>query len=149
MTRREQAMENFLKGYNCCQSVALAFKDILDIDEETLGKISCSFGGGFSRLREVCGSVSGMCMVMSLLYGYSGPETGEVKFEQYARFQEVAKEFEVKNGSLICRELLNLDVKHDTPQASARTSDYYAKRPCKELIGDAAEILEKYINSHK
>ena len=146
MTRREAAMANFMKGYNCSQSVALAFSDMLNIDEATLSKISCSFGGGMGRLREVCGSVSGMFMVAGLLYGYDGPETGQLKADHYARIQELARRFEEKHGSIVCRELLGLSVRHDVPVPEARTSEYYKKRPCPEIIGDAAEILEQFIN---
>ncbi len=146
MTRREMAMENFMKGYNCSQSIVLAFADMLDIDEVTLSKMASSFGGGMGRLREVCGSVSGMFMVAGLLYGYDGPETGEKKAEHYARIQELARRFEEKHGSIVCRELLGLSVRHDVPVPEARTAEYYKKRPCPEIIGDAAEILEGYIN---
>ena len=146
MTRREAAMANFMKGYNCSQSVVLAFADMIDIDEATLSKLSSSFGGGMGRLREVCGSVSGMFMVAGLLYGYDGPETGQLKADHYARIQELAKRFEEKHGSIVCRELLGLSVRHDVPVPEARTSEYYKKRPCPEIIGDAAEILEQFIN---
>ena len=146
MTRREAAMANFMKGYNCSQSVVLAFADMIDIDEATLSKLSSSFGGGMGRLREVCGSVSGMFMVAGLLYGYDGPETGQLKADHYARIQELAKRFEEKHGSIVCRELLGLSVRHDIPVPEARTSEYYKKRPCPEIIGDAAEILEQFIN---
>lgn len=145
MTRREAAMANFMKGYNCSQSVVLAFADMFDIDEATLSKLSSSFGGGMGRLREVCGSVSGMFMVAGLLYGYDGPETGQLKADHYARIQELAKRFEEKHGSIVCRELLGLSVRHDIPVPEARTSEYYKKRPCPEIIGDAAEILEQFI----
>ena len=91
MTRRDIAMENFLKGYNCSQSIVLAFKDMLPIDEELLSKMASSFGGGMGRLREVCGSVSGMFMVAGFLYGYDGPETGQVKADHYARIQELTQ----------------------------------------------------------
>lgn len=147
MTRKERAMKNFTDGYNCAQSVVLAFSDLLELDEETLSRLSCSFGGGMGRLREVCGSVSGMFMVAGLLYGYDGPETGKVKAEHYARIQELAHRFEEKNGSIICRELLGLNVKHDASTPSARTAEYYRKRPCKELIGMAAEILDDFIRA--
>ena len=145
MTRREMAMANFMKGYNCSQSIVLAFADMLDIDEAALLRLSSSFGGGMGRLREVCGSVSGMFMVAGLLYGYDRPETGEKKAEHYARIQELAHRFEEKHGSIVCRELLGLSVRHDIPVPEARTSEYYKKRPCPEIIGDAAEILDGYI----
>ncbi len=146
MTRREMAMENFLKGYNCSQALTLAFADLVDIDEKTLLKMASSFGGGMGRLREVCGSVTGMFMIAGLLYGYDGPETGELKAEHYARIQELAKRFEEKHGSIVCREMLGLSVRHDIPTPEARTAEYYKKRPCAEIIGDAAEILEQFIN---
>ena len=148
MTRREIAMENFLKGYNCSQSIVLAFKDMLPMDEELLSKMASSFGGGMGRLREVCGSVSGMFMVAGFLYGYDGPETGQVKADHYARIQELARRFEEKHGSIVCREMLGLSVRHDVPTPEARTKEYYKKRPCAEIIGDAAEILEQYINEN-
>lgn len=148
MTRRQIAMDNFKKGYNCSQSIILAFEDILPLDKSTLSKMASSFGGGMGRLREVCGSVSGMFMIAGLLYGYDSPETGEVKAEHYARIQELAHKFEEKHGSIVCREMLGLSVKHDVPTPEARTTEYYKKRPCAEIIGDAAEILEQYINEH-
>ena len=149
MTRKEMAMENFLKGYNCTQSVVLSFADMIDLDEKTLMKVSCSFGGGMGRLREVCGAVSGMFIVAGLLFGYDGPETGSIKAEHYARIQELAKRFEEKNKSIVCRELLGLTEKRDAPVPSERTPEFYKKRPCKELIGCAAEILEEYIEENR
>ena len=145
MTYREAATANFMKGYNCSQSVVLAFADILPIDKADLSRLSSSFGGGMGRLREVCGSVSGMFMVVGLLYGYDGPETGQIKAEHYARIQELAHRFEEKHGSIVCRELLGLGIRHDAPLPEARTAEYYKKRPCPEIVGDAAEILEQYI----
>ena len=145
MTRREMAMANFMKGYNCSQSVVLAFADMLPVNESDLLKMASSFGGGMGRLREVCGSVSGMFIVIGLLYGYDGPETGPVKAEHYKRVQELAHRFEEKHGSIVCRELLGLNVKREAPTPEARTKEYYKKRPCPEIIGDAAEILEEYI----
>lgn len=145
MTRKQMATENFLKGYNCTQAVVLAYADMIDLDEDTLMKVSCSFGGGMGRLREVCGSVSGMFIVLGLLYGYSTPEKGQIKKDHYARVQELAHRFEVANGSIVCRELLGMNIKHDTPEPSPRTPEYYKKRPCPELVGMAAEILEQFI----
>ncbi|MGN0142801.1 MAG: C-GCAxxG-C-C family protein [Roseburia sp.] len=146
--RRERAMELFLEGYNCSQSVFLAFIDYYDMDWETAAKLSSSFGGGMGRLREVCGTVSGMFLAAGMIYGYADPKSPEAKAEHYARIQELAKTFEEKHGTIICRELLGLTVKREAPTPEARTPEYYKKRPCKELAGDAAEILEQYIAAH-
>ena len=132
--RRERAMALFEEGYNCAQSVFLAFSDLHGMDTHTAAALSSSFGGGMGRLREVCGAVSGMFLTAGILYGYDDPE--------------LAKAFEEKNGSIVCRELLGLSVKREEPTPKERTAEYYKKRPCKELVGDAAEILEKYIAEH-
>ena len=148
MTRKEKAIELFKSGYNCSQAVVLAFSDLVDIDEKTLIKLANPFGGGISRLREVCGAFSGIAMIMGLLYGYDNVDNIEDKKAIYEEVQSLAARFEKKNGSIICRQLLNLDVKHDNPNPSVRTNEYYQKRPCPELVGSAAEILEEYINNH-
>ena len=148
MTRREAAMAYFTQGFNCSQSVILAFEDLLPVDRTALSKMASSLGGGMGRLREVCGAVSGMFIIAGLLYGYDGPETGKVKADHYARIQELAKRFEERHHSIICRELLDLSVHHDVPVPEARTEEYYSKRPCAEIVGDAAEILERYIKEN-
>lgn len=141
-------MSYFAQGYNCAQALVLTFSDLLSVDRDTLSALACSFGGGMGRLREVCGAVSGMFVAAGILYGYSGPETGDVKLAQYARIQELARRFEERWGTIICRELLGLSCKHDSPMPEARTAAYYASRPCGEIIGTAAEILERYIEEN-
>ena len=141
-----KAAELFTQGYNCAQSVAAAFCDVTGLDEKTAARMASPFGGGMGRLREVCGTVTGMFLVTGLLRGYDGAETGEVKAAHSARIQALAKEFERQNGSIVCRELLALRQKHrDDPTPEARTEAYYAGRPCVELVGSAAEILENYL----
>ena len=66
--RGARAREYFLEGYNCCQAVLLAFSDVLEdngqASEELLKTIGSGFGGGFARLREVCGSENKMNMLL-------------------------------------------------------------------------------------
>lgn len=146
--RSEKAMKLFEEGYNCAQAVFLAFEDLHGMDREKAAALSSSFGGGMGRLREVCGTVSGMFMVAGVLYGYSSPAAREEKADHYARIQELAVAFERENGSIVCRELLGLSVKREAPQPSERTAEYYKKRPCKELVGQAAAIMERYIEEN-
>lgn len=148
MSRKEHGMKLFEEGYNCAQSVFLAFEDLYEIDRKTALCMSSSFGGGMGRLREVCGAVSGMFMVAGILYGYDDPKASAEKAEHYARIQALAADFSKENGSIVCRELLGLSVKHDVPTPEARTEEYYKKRPCKELVGMAVEIMEQYMKEH-
>jgi C_GCAxxG_C_C family probable redox protein len=145
MTRKEKAMQSFLDGYNCSQSILLAFEDLITIDMKTALQIASPYGGGMGRLREVCGSVSGMFMVLGYMKGYDDPKDYDSKKQLYEHVQELARRFEEKNGSIVCRNLLGLSVQKEAATPSVRTEEYYKKRPCKELIGCAAEILEDYL----
>ncbi len=73
-TRAKAGRENFLKGYNCAQSVIAAFADIYPSDDiDTLLRLSASFGGGMGRLRMTCGAASGMFMLAGLENGSATP----------------------------------------------------------------------------
>lgn len=142
------AKELFKKGYNCSQAVVGAFAEELGVDFDTAIKMSSSFGGGMGRLREVCGTVSGMLMAAGLKYWDLNADAREAKTKHYEKVQELARRFKEKNGSIICRELLKGIENSTSPIASERTAEYYKKRPCLELVGDAAEILEQYIKEN-
>lgn len=141
-----KAMNLFKQGYNCSQSVFLAFEDKYNLDHETALKLSSSFGGGMGRLREVCGCVSGMFMVAGMLYGYSEPKDNQKKSQHYKRIQQLAKRFEEENHSIVCRELLGLGNEKNSYVPEKRTEEYYKKRPCVRLTGIAAVIMEQYMN---
>lgn len=136
------AAENFRTGYNCAQSVFLAFAEDIGFDKETALKISSSFGGGMGRLREVCGAVSAMFAIAGLKKGYITPNDDEIKAKHYELIQSLAEEFKSKYGTIICRELLELPEGKDSPIPSRRTDEYYQVRPCEAFIRYAAEIIE-------
>ena len=146
--RAEKAKELFKQGYNCSQSVLGVFCEELGMDFDTAMKISSSFGGGMGRMREVCGTVSGMFMAAGLAFSCSDSSAAGKK-EQYEIVQELAKRFKEKNGSIICRELLNGVETSSSPTPSERTETYYKKRPCIELVGDSVEILEQFMTELK
>lgn len=115
----------------------------MGLKPEEAAKLASSFGGGFGRLREVCGCVSGMALAAGAIYGYSDPKAMEEKAEHYALVQKLAGEFKERNGSIICRELLD-GINNDTnPVPEERTESYYKKRPCADFAYTAADILEK------
>ena len=148
MNKTEKAKELFESGYNCSQAVLGVFCEEFGLDFNTAMKISSSFGGGMGRMREVCGAVSGMFMAAGLIYS-SADADAENKTRQYKIVQELAEKFKEKNGSIICRELLK-GIEHSTSHIpSERNADYYKKRPCTQMVQDAAEILDSYIKEHK
>lgn len=145
MTKREKAMALFKEGYNCSQAVMGAFAEDMGMDMDTALMLSSSFGGGMGRMREVCGAVSGMFMAVGLKLGYSDPKDNDAKKAHYKRIQELAERFKKRNRYIVCRQLLGLEGQDTNPIPAERTQEYYKKRPCAELVGDAAEILEEFL----
>lgn len=142
-------MDLFRQGYNCCQAVTLAFSDIFgpEIPPETLAAIGSGFGGGMARMREVCGSFSGAVMLAGFISPASDPSVKDARRDNYALVQSFAEEFRRRNGgSIVCRELLGLDsAAKEGPVPSERTPEFYRKRPCVQIIGNAAQIVAEYI----
>lgn len=152
MTHAEKARELFMEGYNCSQAVVGAFAEELGMEKATAMKLASSFGAGMGRLREVCGTVTGMFLVAGLKYGYSDPKAKEEKASHYKRIQELAAKFREENGTIICRELLEKRMKKPVstdPVPEERTEQYYKQRPCVAVVMQAAEIMEQYINDNK
>lgn len=141
--REKRAKELFGQGYNCCQAVALTFSDVLGMSEQQIAAIATGFGGGFGRMREVCGTVSGMTMVAGTMIPAGNTADKSAKTANYALVQEMAAEFRQVNGSIICRELLGLSQPEGTHVPEDRTPEYYKKRPCGELCSIAAGIVAR------
>ena len=148
MDRAEYAAQLFLKGYNCAQAVAVAFSDLTGLTPELSAKMASSFGGGMGRMREVCGAVSGMIMVLSEKFATADPNDHEKKKALYSLIQQAAGDFKAENGSIICRELLGIEEKISDPSPEKRTETYYKKRPCAELVYCAAQIAAKYLDNN-
>ncbi len=141
-----KAAELFLGGYNCAQSVVVAFCDVTGLEVDFAAKLASSFGGGMGRMREVCGAVSGMLMVAGLLYGYETPGDDVSKRSHYTRVQQLSGRFREEVGSIVCREILKNPP--SDPNPSPRTAEYYAKRPCARMVLLAGQILDDYIKEN-
>ena len=140
------AAELFLKGYNCAQSVVVAFCDVTGLKEDFAARMASSFGGGIGRMREVCGAVSGMYMVLSLLYGYDTPGDDVSKKRLYTEVQALAAKFREECGSIVCREILKNPP--SDPNPTPRTAEFYAKRPCARMVMTAARLMDEFIAEH-
>ena len=146
MNKRDVAIALFEEGFNCAQAVAAAFCDEAGVSKETMVKMASGFGGGFGRLREVCGAVSGMFMLAGLKYGKGIPNDLETRTKVYDTVQKMAKEFETMNGSIVCGDLLGINKPKDTGAVpTERNSEFYKKRPCVGCVEDCAKIVEKYL----
>ncbi len=131
MNTQEKAKKAFCEGCNCCQAVLAAFQNEMGMDPDALMRLSSSFGAGIGGLMEICGAVSGMCMVLGKETGYGQNPTPAEKSLHYARIREAAAQFTEKHGSLLCRDLKKGD----------------ARTPCAELVGTAAAITEAFLKT--
>ena len=146
MDHREKAAELFVNGKNCAQAVAVAFCDVTHMEPELAAKLSSSFGGGMGRMREVCGAVSGMYLVLGWLYGYDTPGDDVSKKALYADVQAMGARFREQAGSIVCREILKNPP--SDPNPTPRTAEFYQKRPCARMCLLAGRILDDYIAAH-
>jgi len=146
--RVERAVENFMAGYGCCQSVVAAFADLYGLDDTLAKKVAAGFGGGVGRLRMMCGAVSGIVMLVGLDCGQTEGSDREGKSACYKVVQELLAKSKEQNGSLICAEILGLkgyEKAANNYVASARTVEYYKTRPCAAKVESAARIFADYL----
>lgn len=164
--RVQRGVQFFKQGYNCSQSVALAFADMYGVPEPLLARMSASFGGGIGRMRETCGAACAMFMLagMEVTNSDDRPEVlpksvnpypdPELKKKDYEVVQRLARDFREQTGSIICKELLGLTRKRAdgtmpeieivaTPEA--RTDEYYRKRPCIRMVETAIRVYMRYL----
>jgi C_GCAxxG_C_C family probable redox protein len=146
--RVQCAVDNFMQGYGCCQSVVAAFADLYNLDDTIAKRIAAGFGGGVGRMRMMCGAVSGIVILAGLDRGQIDGADRKGKSMCYKVVQELLDEFKVQNGSVVCAELLGLKG-HEKAQssyvASPRTAEYYKTRPCAAKVESAARIFAEYL----
>lgn len=143
--RITRAVELFKSGFNCSQSVVVAFADMYGFTEEQALHMSASFGAGIGRMRMTCGTACGLFMLAGLEHCALKGEDRAAKSANYAMVQRLAAEFKKRNGSLICAELLGLKKPEQSSEASERTPEYYAKRPCPHMVESAARIWVEHL----
>lgn len=149
-----RAQELFKQGFNCSQSVFAACADLYGIEDEALAlRLAASFGGGIGRMRLTCGAACGMFMLAGLENGSATAGDAEGKKRNYELVQQLAAEFKAQHGSIICADLLGLTAQRSCSEInptplhpysstpSERTEEYYRKRPCVEMVGNAVRIF--------
>jgi C_GCAxxG_C_C family probable redox protein len=144
MSKREEAIQCFKDTFNCSQSVFSTFAEENGLEKEKALKIGCGFGAGMARMGETCGAVTGAFMAIGLKYGKSVPEDTPAREKTYAKMHEFVNEFKTKNKSITCRQLVGCDLGTPEGHKYAVENNIFAS-VCKNLVGDAADILEKIL----
>lgn len=142
----QRGIDFFKQGYNCSQSTVLAFAPYYNLPEPLVTRLVSGLGAGMGRMREQCGTATGIFILSGLETGSPEPSR-EAKARSYAAVQELARRFRDEAGSLICRELLKGHVKEiqTSPMPEERTDDYYRRRPCVKMVEMALRIYAAWL----
>lgn len=131
-TRVEQTMELHSKGYNCAQSVACAYCDLVGVDEDTMFKMMEGFGLGMGGMQGTCGAISGAAALIGMKNSNGCSDTTS-KSKTYKIAKQALNKFMEKNGSVTCSELKGVGTGK-------------VLRSCDGCIQDAAEIIEDLLS---
>ncbi len=137
----EKAHALFTQGYSCAQAVLAACAPNLGLDEVTAKRLAAGMGAGLGGLRETCGAVSAMAMVIGLRKAPTDPMDPKTKAALYKEVQAAIADFDATYGTHNCRELLQkASIEKQAGVApEARTAEYYAKRPCAAFVRYCAQ----------
>ena len=144
MTKSDDALASFRKGFTCSSAVFSAFSDDLGLESETAMKIACGFGAGISKTGNICGAVSGAIMVIGLKYGMVKTGDDPATENTRALTRQFIQEFAAKNGSVNCTELLGYNLSIVDEYEKAREKKLFVTK-CPEYVRDATAILEKIL----
>ena len=138
--REDEAVKLFANGYNCAQAVLGAFCEGSELDRNMAFKLANGFGGGV-RCGELCGAALGAILAIGLKCGFYVEGDFSQKGYCNKKSHEYIENFRKENGSVICRDLLGIDVRcpsdHLTPSAVEAH-----KTICPKLVASAVRILE-------
>ncbi len=142
MSKKEEAVNNFKIGFSCSQSVLSVYAQEFGLTKDQANKIACGFGSGLSRTNQLCGAVTGAIMVIGLKYGKTDPDDSVQRELTFKVVNEFNQRFKALNCSLMCSELLGVDLK--LPEAHEHfEKNNLGEKVCQKAIYNAVEILEK------
>jgi len=141
----EKAAKGFNEGFDCSQQVLAyaAAKHGLGMDEKEAFQIAAAFGGGMWN-GEISGCVSGALITIGLKYGHCVPNDKETKQKLTAKTVECEKKFIKKNGSLICRNILdyNLTIPYELKKIREKNLFFMV---CTNLVCSSCGILDEVL----
>jgi len=139
-----EAVALFMEGCACSQAILVVYGRRFGLDKETALRIASGFAGGM-RMAETCGAVTGAIMVIGLYRATAESTTAKLREPVYQAVKEFAAEFERRNRTLICRDLLECDIRTAEGMQAAKERNLF-KTICPKMVEDAAEILESVLN---
>jgi C_GCAxxG_C_C family probable redox protein len=140
----ERAVSCFKDGFSCSQALLSIYGPEYGLDREMALKVSGAFGGGMGHIGETCGAVTGAFMIIGLKYGKTRVEDEQTREKAHSLVKEFVQEFKSRNGSIICRELIDCDISTPEGLKLAEEKGLFSTR-CPEFVRDAAEIIEQIL----
>jgi C_GCAxxG_C_C family probable redox protein len=141
MSKAENASATFVKGFNCAQAVLSSFGEEFGLDPVMAYRVAAAFGGGMGHMGDTCGAVTGAFMVIGLKYGLTVADGSQSHWEAFSAVQEFVQEFKSRNGSIVCREILGVDINNRAKFRDAMKQGI-PQKICPKLVRDAVEIAE-------
>ena len=145
MTRKETATKYYANAFACSQAVFAAFGKEMGLTEDQCLKIGGAFGGGMARQQLTCGAITGAMMVIGLIYGRGLGDDVSQKEITYEKTNELLTEFQRRNGSLNCRDLLQGLNLNDPEELNKIQELGLFQTSCVKYIEDVVDIVEEMI----
>ncbi len=140
------AITHYENGYSCAQAVLAAFASRYGLTHDAVHGLAAPFGAGMSRRADTCGAVTGALMVLGLHYWDRHTDPRENKEKIYQISQQFMQEFKARNGTILCRELLSIDISDPQALEQARQTHLF-KSLCPNFVRDAVELLEHWVET--
>ena len=140
-SKSKDAIVCFNSGFNCAQAIVSTYCEQFGMDKETALKASCGLGGGFGKLQETCGAVTGAYLIIGLKHGQYLSGDSAAKEKTYALVREFERQFKDKHSTTNCRELLGADLKQMPMEQ--------VKRKCSRIVREAAQTLENVLRNEE
>lgn len=131
-TRVEETLKRHDRGFNCAQSVACTYCDLVGVDEEMMFRVTEAFGAGMGGMEGTCGAVSGACVLAGMKASTGNLEKPNSKAVSHQLAKEILRRFKEQNGSVVCKEIKGVGTGK-------------VLRSCNDCIKDAAAIAEQVL----
>ena len=133
-----RAAELFGSGLNCAESVLKANMEHLGVEGAWFPRVATGFGSGIAQAGQVCGVVSGAVITGGWLLGRDEPS--DSRDELYEVIETFMLDFKREQGSIICKELIGVDLSDRAERERARSERLFASR-CRPLVEFGAAAI--------
>ncbi len=129
--RSDKAMKRHHAKHNCAQAISCSYSDIFGVEENDAFRATEAFGFGMGTM-STCGSITCMAYLAGLKNSSGDIDDPSTKTSTYRLIKLLTREFVLKNGTTLCRELKGVGTGKEI-------------RSCDGCISDACEIIERLL----